>query len=504
MEICAAMTVPGSLRLSPGTFALLFAAFFVLSAGPVLMSDILPLVDYPNHLARMAILARLPHDPVLAQYYAAAWRPIPDLAMDALVPPLLGLMPLAAAGKAFVLVTFLLLAAGPSLLHRALAGRWSAWPLLAFLFLYGRLLLWGLLNYLFGLGLAFCALALMAALARRNAALRIAIGGIAAFAIYFAHLMAFGIYAVTLIGIEASSRRRAPVGTERRLVVAAAPLLLPVAFMLASGIGGGAIEFSHPLRKFDLLFSVFDLYHRPFDIACFALLVAALAIAYAWRWLALAPGMGIALVLLSAAYIAMPTEIAGASGVDRRMPLALALAFCAGTSWATQRRKLERFLLGAAALMFVLRLASVGVSWQASEREYRPILAALDQLPTGARLAVAAPPEAVNVQATPLLHLPALAAADRDAFVPTLFAIPGQQPIALKPPWAALAAATSSLRLWQVYVEGAKPLDLQEMAVLGRYDFIAFAGVAPFSLADSAGLQPVFAAPRFKLYRVGG
>ncbi len=498
------MPVPDPSPLSPRAFALIFLAAFAGAAGPVMICGILPLVDYPNHLARMALLARLPHDPALAQYYAAAWHPIPNLAMDALVPPLLSLMPLADAGKAFVLLTFLLLAGGPALLHRALTGRWSAWPLLAFLFLYSRLLLWGILNYLFGLGLAFCALAFMVALARRGAALRIAAGLVAALAIYFAHLMAFGIYALVLLGIEATAKGRAPGETLRRLAIAAAPLALPLAIMFMAGTGAGPIAFSHPLRKLDLLFSVFDLYHRPFDIACFALLAVTIAVAYWRRRLSLAPALALPLALLTLAYIFMPTQIAGASGVDRRMPLALALVLCAGTSWIAPHKHLERLLLGAAAVMLILRLATVAVSWQASDREYRPLVAALESLPMGARLAVAAPPEAVNVQATPLLHLPTLAVSERDAFVPTLFAIPGQQPVALKPPWAALAAATSPVRLWQAYVEGAPPLSLAESAALGRYDYVVFVGVKPFALADTSGLQSVFIAPRFKLYRLGG
>ncbi len=504
MEICAAMPAAQPSRLPPRAAALAFLALLAVAALPLFLCDILPLVDYPNHLARMSILARVAQDAILERYYAAQWSAIPNLAMDALVPPLLGFMPLAAAGKMFVLATFALIAGGPALLHRALTGHWSPWPLLAFLFLYGRLLLWGILNYLFGLGLAFCALAMMAALARRSAALRLIAGTIAALVIYFAHLMAFGVYALMLLGLEAAPFLRAPGTTARRLAIAAATLALPMLAMLASGMGGGAILYARPVRKLDLLFSTFDLYHRPFDIACFALLLGVLALAFARRWLCFAPALGLPLALLVLAYIAMPTEIAGATGVDRRMPLAIALALCAGTSWGTAAPQLERRLLGGAALMFALRLATVAQSWYASGQEYRPLVAALEALPEGARLAVAAPAEAVNVQATPLLHLPVLAAALRDAFVPTIFARAGQQPLALRPPYAALAAATSSLRLWQAYVGGGPPLDLAESGALGRFDFVVFVGTAPFALVDSPGLEPVRLEPRWKLYRIGG
>ncbi len=80
-------------RLSFRRFAVLFAALFLLSLLPLTLSGVLPLVDYPNHLARMAILARLPQAPPPHPYYARAWGPIPDLARALLVPPQLRLMP---------------------------------------------------------------------------------------------------------------------------------------------------------------------------------------------------------------------------------------------------------------------------------------------------------------------------------------------------------------------------------------------------------------------------
>jgi hypothetical protein len=493
-------------RLSPGTFAALFAALFALAAVPVLLCGILPLVDYPNHLARMALLARLSHDPMLRQYYALAWHPIPNLAMDALVPPLLGVMPLEAAGRGFVLATFLLLAGGPALLSRVLHGRWSAWPCLAFLLLYGRLLLWGIVNYLFGLGLAFAALAVMIALGRRGAALRLGLGAVFALAVYFAHLMAFGIYAVLVVGVEAASLRRAPRAPAARIAIAALPLALPLALMAWAGDGSsGAVRFSAPWRKLDLLYSVFDLYHRPFDVACFVIAVGMLGFAYGRRWLVLAPPLVVPLVLLALLYLAMPSQMMGASGIDRRMPLALALVVSAGTAWAGPRPRLERLFLAGSLAMLLVRLATVAASWQASDRDYRALLAGLDAIPRGARLAVAAPPAAVNVTATPLLHLPVLAAARRDAFVPTLFALPGQQPIAFTPPYRALAAETSTDTLWRVFVTGGDAAsDARARVVLGHYDYVVFVGVRPFTLGERQGLVPAFVAPRFQLFRVAG
>ena len=495
-------------RLGSGRFALLFAALFAAAALPVLLCDTLPLFDYPNHIARMHVLAALGRSGELQRYYEIAWRPLPNLAMDLVVPPLSRLMPLAWAGKAFVLATLLLLAGGAAVLSRLLFGFWSAWSCIAFLLLYSRVLLWGFLNYLFGLGLGLCAFALWLVLSRRGAALRIAVGAALALVLFFAHLLACGLYGVLVMGHAAGAawrRRAAPASAIAELLVAGLPFLpvLAILLLLTPGSAGGAIAWGNPLRKFDLLFSVFDNYSRPFDIACFALVVVAIATAFWRRWLLLAPGMGAPLAALSLTYLAMPSQLATASGADHRIPLMLGLVLAASSRWVGGEG-MRRLYLGAAALMFLLRMAAVGASWEASDRIYARLLPALDSLPEGSRLAVAFPPDALNSQPTPLAHFPTLAVLRRDAFVPTLFAFPTQQPVALAPAYRALADQLSPERLWAAFVGGGPPLDPAERAALARFDHVVFVGRRNFTAPSAPPLLPDFTAPRFALFAVAG
>ena len=104
-----------------------------------------PLVDYPNHLARMHLLAEGGD-----AFYSVRWAPLPNLAEDLIVPPLARLMPLDTAAKLFLVMIFALMAGGVVWLNRVATGAWRLWPLLGFLLLYNRILLWGFLNYLSG------------------------------------------------------------------------------------------------------------------------------------------------------------------------------------------------------------------------------------------------------------------------------------------------------------------------------------------------------------------
>lgn len=488
-------------------FAVLFAALFAAAAVPVLICDTLPLFDYPNHLARMHILADWARSPDLQRFYEIVWRPVPDLAMDAIVPVLAHIMPLDWAGKAFVLVTLLLLAGGAALLHRTLFGRWSAWSCLAFLLLYSRILLWGFLNYLFGLGLALCALALWIALRHRAPALRLAVGMLAALAVFFSHLLAFGLYGVMVMGYEAGQalRRRPAWGRAAADLALAGAAFVPavvIFFVATPGAIGGAVRFGQPLRKLDLLFSVFDNYSRPFDVACFALVVLALISLFARRWVRLAPAMAAPLALLLLVYLAMPSQLATASGADHRIPLLLGLVLVASSEWTVPRAAARRAFLAAALALFVIRLGVVAAMWRDSDELYASLLPALDGLAAGSRVAVAYPPDALNSTAAPLAHFPTLAIVRRDAFVPTLFAFATQQPVALRPDYRALADRLPPERLWAALAAAAPPLDQGERAALRGYDYVAFVGRGPFMLAPRPELARVFAAPRFALMRV--
>ncbi|MDE2165783.1 MAG: hypothetical protein KGJ66_05535 [Alphaproteobacteria bacterium] len=495
-------------------FAALFAVLLAFACVPLLLTPLPPLVDYPNHLARMHVLANWSRASLLRQYYVVAWRPLPDLAMDVVVPPLLGIVSLQTAGKLFLAAAYALSAGGVAALHRAIHGRWSAWPLTVFLLVYNRLLLWGLVNFLFGLGLAFWALAGWIIWRERNSSWRLMFGFIAALSIYFAHLMAFGIYGAMILGYEVGrSRHHRETAAQmiRAVSVTLLPFLPPLALFgatLVSLHAGGSllsgIRYSQPGRKLDLLFSIFDLYNRPFDVACFVIAIIAMAVAYWRRWLRLAPGIGAPLLLLMLLYLAMPSTLFGATGADRRMPLAMAMLLVGGSAWQVPFARDAKKFLAATLMMFAVRIGVVAVSWHASGQIYSQLLTGLDALPRGARIAVAFSDDEINVGAVPLLHFPVLVVARRDAFVPTLFAYPMQQPVAFADGYGVLAAQLSSNALWRFYVDGKKPMPPTLAQALAHCDYITFAARHAFVIAATSGLTPIFVAPEFQIYRLTG
>lgn len=482
--------------LSPGHFALLFAAFFLVAALPVLAVETLPLFDYPNHLARMHILADYDSAPLLRQFYALDWRPIPNLVMDLVVPPLSGVMPLAWAGKCFVLAILLLIAGGTAALHRVLFGRWSAWSLLAFLFLYNRILLWGFVNFLFGVGLVLVATAAWVGLRERPAWLRLPVATLLAISLYFAHLFAFATYAVVILGYEIARLRRhgrlvslAGIATLCASGVQFIPVLAVIAFA-AGPAGAGDIGWSRPIRKLDILFNIVDNYHRWFDVATFALLLGLVVAGAARRALTVSRVMALPLILLCLAQLAMPNRLFGGTGVDHRMPVILALLLVAASSIALRDRRRQAILATLLTLLFVTRIGIVTATWIGYDRLYAPVVAALAALPPGSRLALASPPASVHVSGdgAPMTHLPDLAVVTADAFVPTLFAFPGQQPVALREPYGALASAASPDDFWALIAGGPADSRRRASTALPDYDFLIATAATPEKTGDDAGL----------------
>ncbi len=485
-------------------FAARFVVLFALVSSPILANQYLPLYDYPNHLARMYLLRMLPVSPGLQHYYAINWRALPNLAMDLVVPILSRLVPLAFAGKLFILLTLFLLAAGPALFHRILFREWSDVPLLSFLVLYSRILLWGYLNFLFGLGLALVLFAAWLALRSRRPLLRLFVGTIFVIVLYFAHLEAVGIYGLMVLSYEmAMVCRRQGVIRERLvdLSVVTLPFLVPIAFLLLStpAVVGTAVWFTPFRRKFDLVFTIFDAEDRIFDIGCFVIAVSALSFVLSRRWLSLAATMRVPLAALGIAYVVMPTHIFTAFGADHRLPLAFTLVLVGSLRWTERSERVQaRFMAGAAAL-FVLRLSAILLSWHDSSRTYERLLPVLDQVPEGSRIAIATPGIGNHDTITPLDHFPTLAIIRNNAFVPTLFASPKQQPIVLTPAFRALADSLSQSQLWDYFVGDQGVLS---WSALGCYNFVLFVAHYEFHVATRGALLFLGGDPEFQLYRV--
>jgi len=536
----------GWTRSRTGVLLLLGAVLFLLL--PLVVTRIPPLVDYPNHLARMHILSGLGDDAVLARMYDASWSLIPNLLMDLLVVPLAQVVPLDVAGRLFIGLAILAPVLGTVALHRAWSGGWHAWPWVSALVAYNALLSFGLLNYVAGIGLALCGAAWFAM--RRPVSLPrdIAVAVLLGLVCLVSHLIAFAVLLLlagsTLLGrLRATERaallRQAVVLGAMTVVPLAAYVLLGPSQNYASGVSPA--ELAAQIQERGLLA---DAGRRlQWMIAAFT----AEGVGNALTWLSALFAFGVvaaallrgrlriaaeawaALVLLAGGYLLLPDVLADNAMVYQRLVLPLTLVGIAAIRPQLPLRA-WRVAVAVWALLVVARGGAQAVEWSDQNRLLRDVHNVAQAIEPGARvLAVRDGTHVYHVdpgergaqrvlrRTVAYTHLPALVTLERDAFWPLVFAMGGKQPITVTPAYASLSQSDGYLPLTHQLADAADMPGAAEGCRLhpatvnappchtwdwpGRYDYVLRLNVQGGAPPDPR-LQPIGVSGFAALYRV--
>jgi len=421
-----------------------------LALAPVLAVTIPPLADYPNHLARMHVIATGGADPDLARYYEIHWQIIPNLIMDMVVPLLARVTDIYHAGQAFTVICVLIVATGVMALNRALFGGWPVIALAALPLLYNHIFLVGLMNYWFGVGLALWATAAWVALRERPS--RFVVSAVFAVGLFFSHIFAVGVYGLALLAFELwrlHKRRSVPLGM--RLADFAAtglPLLPVVALLLASPTSrlAGTNEWWLS-AKLEGLYFVISTYSGFVDVALAAGLVAVLAWAAFLRVLRVHPAAWILLGLGAVVYLAMPNVTHTAYLVDQRLPIAIILIALGFIRLQAPERLADGGIVLALIFLLAVRIAEVGVSWSTLANQEAEVRASTKLITErGARVLVAQSDDTSDVDALDygLAHTGCLAIIERSGLVADTFVFAGKQIMAVRPAYRRLAESTDT------------------------------------------------------------
>ena len=409
---------------------LLVAALIVL---PLFYTLVPPLEDYPNHLARMFILAQHTSNEFLSRFYTIAWAPIPNLIMDIAIPPLIPLVGVYTAGRIFIGATLLLLLLGPMAVHRAIYRTWSAWPLIGGLFVYNGFLFVGLMNYLFGIGIAVCGLAAWIAQAERSIALKMIVSFIFCAILYACHAAALAIYGLSIASLELWRLWSTRSLNAHAIIISGIALCLPflpfIYIVMHSPMWGLAQQYvwesQGKLQAIETFLSVYSDYA---DIPFLVLIVAAIATAIRRGLVRFhAAGLIIA-VVIAVAFVLMPRQAFGSWMADQR--LLVGLFFMSLGFISVDLRKLEKqnafFAICLVAIAF--RIVDVSVNWAALSQPMLELKSALHSLQPGSRLFVTRLDNSTSGAIDDALsHSPNLAVIERSALVSRLFTVEGKQ-----------------------------------------------------------------------------
>ena len=433
--------------------------------APLLLVDMPPLLDYPNHLASLVVLATDGHDPILVRFYAPHWGMIPDLGLDVVGVWLLHRLPVSIAGRLLIGGALLLQVLGAVAYARAVVGR-SYWSLAVGLVAVNETFLLGFLNFTASTGLALLLAAGWLRWRDERPGLTIAVAIPGAVAVYFCHLMGLLLLAVLIGGHELvvlwPPRRGLLRLTRRRAVVLAAVFAAPVGLYAESALQDmpGEAEFLSPAAKLGQLLVPFVNYSLPLDIVT-AVVSVGFVLACAVTGRCRVPlRAGIAIGTLVLLYVVAPFGFKGTFNLDTRFAIMLGLMLFAG--WAPVG--LPPWAARSAAVVFVVlfaaRMTVLGAAWHQHSTDLAELRSVIASVRPGdlVFLTTVSQSEApaywrdgpwsrrLSNGARTDVHTAALLLIERRAYWPFLFDNASQQPITTLEPYRTLANGVEGIK----------------------------------------------------------
>ncbi len=402
---------------------------------PILSNRYLPFTDFPNHAARLHVLASS-DSPVLASYYETDENFIGNSTMDLFVRVTNwhgDVYDLMRWSVVFYLVNFQLAAL---VLHRVLCGRFSTWPLVAGLAAYNAPLFWGFQNYLVAVPLAMYVLAAWIAASDLRPVFRILIMAAPIFLIYVLHSMAFIFLATAIGGLEIERFIRARDRPAWARAVSMLALTLPFwpaiihlvwnQFLNETGRGSTYTEFGGIISRAAVVASVttgsdVNIPHwivTANSIAASILVLPAFLFVRRGLSLKLASGTVGMLTAVGLVTAFAPVWLAGVWAIHLRLGFTLFMLFVAATYWQEYSPGLRRLGLALMGLLLLVRVVSMESYLRDLAPDIKETFALFQLVEPGVAVTMLAPKQRIWDRA----HITKYAVIERQAYLSTLFA----------------------------------------------------------------------------------
>ncbi|HXT07832.1 MAG TPA: hypothetical protein VN715_12950 [Roseiarcus sp.] len=423
-DIPASRSTLADALATPRAVGVIYAALVALSAAPVALWPIPRGNDIVNHWARLTLYHMAPGDPLRALYRVHLGL-IPNLGLDALYLALSPLLSAQTVVRLALALAIALPAFGAWRLHRRLFARPSPTIFVIPLMSYNLATTGGLLNFALGMGLALIGLGFVLRLGERLRARDYAMLNLFGAALFFCHLIAWGAFAL-LMGLARVETLRAP---PRRIAARTGEAVLAQALPLALVLLRPSMPSTYELggaKSAMLLAPVASA--TASDLPMLILLVGVAALALV-RGLSVAPRARLALAGFALVALIAPPAHGAANLIDARLAVYVWYFAVAATALRTPAGLGVPAAL-AATVLTAARLYAVTPAWEAFQDRAASVRAGLTALPPGARALVVALDRCGDADYAMFPNLTAFAVIDRRAYVNTLFAQSGIQPVA--------------------------------------------------------------------------
>lgn len=421
-------------------------ALVLLTAVPLLLPQVPPLVDLPGHMGRYRVQLDLAESEALQRFYNFEWRLIGNLGLDLLVIPLEKLFGLELAVKLAVLSIPPLTAAGLLLIARVVHGALPPTAALAVPFAYSFPFHFGFVNFCLAMALALLGFALWRWLAlKRRFKLCAAIFLPLSTALWVVHTFGWGVLGVLAYAAEMVRHRdegKSWLKAWLRAPFDCLPLVLPMVLMVlwrGGQVGGRTGDWFNWHHKFRWFYMMLRDRWEVFDIACVALLSAVILFAAFHRRIGFSRMLAVAAAFLLLVFLFLPRIVFGSAYADMRLaPYAFAMALIAIRFQPSFTTKTLHWVAIASLGFFLARIGATTASFWLYDRTYDRELQALEHVPHGARLvsftgiACRQPWKMSRLE-----HMPAMAVVRRHAFSNDQWTMVGAQLLTVRyrPGW---------------------------------------------------------------------
>jgi hypothetical protein len=445
---------------------------FLIALAPILGAKMPPIMDFPNHLARIWLIAGGAKQAPLDAIYEIDWAKAgANVGVDVFAAALTQIFSIFLVSKFLVALAFLGPPLGGAILNRTLTGRAHPAQLAFLALVWSTTAIAGFINFQISLGLA---LAFAAITAKQSDSRAARYGWPALFStiLYFIHPLGSAFYAATTVAVRFGPSFSEPRTRLMQLSVdifavvcaVATPVFLSQFFLKPPSrapwpFWGDAANIVDPLHILTIWLSPILSYKLSVDLAAAAPVAAILGYMLATRRLRVHAGLTLIAALLFTMAPLAPDAIGDGSWLPQRLPIMAALLFLAGLRPGARAEPRRAWLPVALALPIVLRTLWIASVWTGRQTEIAALEGALRDISPGAGV-ITLQQEALDWRAAPTgrfmigspngvratgRHLGALAVIERRAFVPTLFSVPGQHPLDVAPARLDLSVPASSI-----------------------------------------------------------
>lgn len=408
----------------------------VLLCVPILAHPHLPMVDLPNHIARLHIAAN--PESVLNEYYSYILEFRTNVAVDVLW---LSIGSWFLSAEEFSNIMFAVYAVGflgsIMVLSRLVHGQWLMWPLVSNLVVFNAVYFWGFENYLITAAAALYMLALWLWMENQPNYVRILVFIPLCMLLYAMHILGLLILMATAFGrevqvvIEAKGNWRQIL---RRNWVLSVPFLFPIGIVVYGilckppNIYGGAMRFGDLRTRLEVftapVSSVISDWSQAMNLIGFTILYVILGLLLTSRRkegarLHFNPRLRGPVIALCVLSLFLPDLLNGVAVVHLRFSFVLLGVIFAATTWVDLKPKHGAMLFAVMAVLSITRAVSVERTTSLHSQEITQLISVLDAVPPGSRVL---PLRNMKLNPSPRLwHMQAYAVAEAESFIPTLF-----------------------------------------------------------------------------------